>query len=1046
MVISRSALKKSALALFVLFVLYVVAGWWLLPVVLQSQAEKFIKEKTAHQLTMDRPEFNPLTWHLHLSNIALKRPDNKPLISVGDLSVKLSAASLFHGAAMFNSIRIAKPNVTVALNPEGRLNWQDLIDALGKDSNPGKEADKKGTLPRLAIDEFDLTAGQVNFSDEKKSFSTQVEDLNLQLADISTLMDEQSHYTISARTSIGARLTWHGVMTEKPIAMQGHIALQDLDIAKVSAYLKGVVPASNLQGQIEADTDYSVTYDNGKTAFSISHAKALVQGLQMQLDQGPHIAMERIEAREGSYDSTQQTATLEEINLSKADLNLPRKDATPVDLFQLVGLQLAQLKIDLQKHGAELGKVTLQEGRIAAKRDAQGHIDLVDALQTTLQANQQSGKDKQAPKSEPSAPWHYLVSQIDLKDFMATLQDNSIAQQATLGVKSVNVSLKNLSDDPKTALLAHASFKALDGGTFDADGKVMLSEPSADFKFKLADLELKAVQPYLSEKTKLTLASGKVSLQGQAKYSSKSTNFKGGFSVNDVVLNETDSGSLIFGMKSLASTDVQASKDALQIGEVRLSGLDTELIIAKDKTINLKRILRNPTADATAQTSPAPAATPSTADKPAFAVDIDRLRVSESALNFADQSMAFPFGTRIHELKGSINGLSNRPSATGQLELDGQVDEYGLARAVGQIAIANPAEFTDINVVFRNVDMTHLTPYSATFAGRKIESGKLSLDLNYKVKKRQIEGNNQLVIDQLTLGEHVDSQQAVNLPLDLAIAILQDSDGRIELGLPVSGSMDDPQFSYGSIIWKAIVNVFTKIATAPFRALSGLLGGDQKFESIAFDAGDANLTPPEKEKVVTLAGALKKRPRLALTVHGAFAEADRRAMQDFQMRQIVARKAGQNLKADEDPGPLSTHNQKTQTALEDLYAEKFSSADLAAMKEGFRKANPGQMEQSSAGKMLSKLTDLTREKRTLNDEEVSHLQGADFHAVLFNRMRDKVSISDADLQNLAQARGAHIAEVLGANGIEAARTSQSAPEKVLTDGPTIAVKMVLGAN
>ena len=133
-------------------------------------------------------------------------------------------------------------------------------------------------------------------------------------------------------------------------------------------------------------------------------------------------------------------------------------------------------------------------------------------------------------------------------------------------------------------------------------------------------------------------------------------------------------------------------------------------------------------------------------------------------------------------------------------ELDGQVDDYGLARAVGQIDLFNPTDYTDIKVVFRNVEMNRLTPYSATFAGRKIESGKLSLDLEYKIKNRQLQGDNQIIMNKLILGERVESPTAMNLPLDLAIAILEDSDGVIDLGLPVSGSLDDPQFSYGGII------------------------------------------------------------------------------------------------------------------------------------------------------------------------------------------------------------------------------------------------------
>jgi hypothetical protein len=98
--------------------------------------------------------------------------------------------------------------------------------------------------------------------------------------------------------------------------------------------------------------------------------------------------------------------------------------------------------------------------------------------------------------------------------------------------------------------------------------------------------------------------------------------------------------------------------------------------------------------------------------------------------------------------------------------------------------------------------MKTTSPYAMKFAGYKIAEGTMSLDLRYKVQNSQLEGNNQVVIDKLTLGERVDSPDALKLPIELAIAILKDSNGRIDLGLPVSGSLDDPQFSWGALIWK----------------------------------------------------------------------------------------------------------------------------------------------------------------------------------------------------------------------------------------------------
>ena len=355
-------------------------------------------------------------------------------------------------------------------------------------------------------------------------------------------------------------------------------------------------------------------------------------------------------------------------------------------------------------------------------------------------------------------------------------------------------------------------------------------------------------QPFIGKYAALDLVSGRVSAAGKLRHDARGSSYKGSFGVSELRLNEAGSDKVFLAWKYLGSKQLEATPQKLQVGELMLDGLDTQLLIARDKSTNFQRILRKADAqppaapEAKADAAAPPAVAPATEGSPrgvptsapaapAFLVNIDRLRFRDGELEFADESLLFPFGTRIHKLRGSIAGLSSRPGAAGQLELDGQVDDYGLARAVGQVDPFDPTGFTEIRLNFRNLEMTRLTPYSATFAGRRIDSGKLSLDLEYNIRKRQLDSKNQVVIDKLVLGERVQSPTAKDLPLDLAIALLEDSDGRIDLGLPITGSLDDPQFSYGALVWKVIGNVLTKIVTAPFRALGALFGGgDEKLD------------------------------------------------------------------------------------------------------------------------------------------------------------------------------------------------------------------------
>ena len=243
------------------------------------------------------------------------------------------------------------------------------------------------------------------------------------------------------------------------------------------------------------------------------------------------------------------------------------------------------------------------------------------------------------------------------------------------------------------------------------------------------------------------------------------------------------------------------------------------------------------------------------------------------------------------------------------MKLDGRVDEYGLAKIDGALNPFDPKANTEVKLVFRNVEMTSLTPYSARFAGYRIDSGKLSVDVQYKINDSRLVGDHRIILDKLTLGEKVESPGAMNLPLDLALALLKDADGKIDIGLPVSGDLDNPQFSYGQVILKAIVNLFTKIITAPFAIIGRLMGVESaNLDTVGFEPGSIVLPPPEREKLKQLAEALKKRPNLRLDVQGCFnAKADSDAMKSLESQEKHRRARRNPVEARGGSGPDGFH-------------------------------------------------------------------------------------------------------------------------------------------
>ncbi len=1070
------AFRKPALIVAGAILAILAFAWLALPGIVQSQAERLIAERTGHRLSLARPEINPLALSVRLRELRLNDPAGAPLVGVDELFVDLSAASLTRRALVFDAITVAGLNASLIQRQDGGSNWNALLEAL-KAKEPQPES---GGLPRVDIVQLRVSGAQMQLTDQRvtPAFTTRIEPLDLELTDVSTLPDDTGKFRLTAKTLFGAQLAWHGDVTLNPPASTGRIELGGIDLARLAPLLQDKLPIAPPSGIAALAADYRLKQAGSTLNLTLEGINLSISALRLQRaagDSAPLLAVDRVEAKDGRFDLGSQQLTVGAIRLqgNRVEAVIDKKARIPV--LTLDEITLTDASIDLARRNATLAALAANGGGTSARRDAHGKIDLLGVIDSlgekpapkAARVARPASATHAAPETPaaPSAPWRFRVDHVAATGLGAVLRDEMVSPAVELALDNIAITVDGVSEDRQVALPLKASLTVRSGGRLEIAGKLTPQDAAAELQVKLNDLALKFAQPFVAKFAALDLVGGQLSAEGRVTHGAKGSGYRGGFALSDLRLNEAGTKNLFLAWKSLSSKDLEATPSQLGIALLSLDGLDTKLIIDKDKSTNLKRVLRangdantvapapspempptmNPEAAAALQPAPLPAPAVVAAAAPGFLVNIDRLRFRNGALYFADNSLILPFGTRIHALRGSIGGISSKPGAPGQLELDGEVDEFGLARAVGEADFFHPTEFMDIKVVFRNVEMTHLTPYVATFAGRKIDSGKLSLELEYKIKQRQLQGENRIVIDRLVLGERVESATAKDLPLDLAIAILSDSDGRIDLGLPISGSLDDPQFSYGQIVWKAIVNVLGKIVTAPFRALGALFGGGgEKLDNIAFEAGASSLTPPEREKLVRLATVLNKRPGLALSVHGTWAEADRVALQDLQLRRTVAEKSGQAEGARGDPGPLSTRAPKVQSALESLFADRFGSAELAALKEGFRNANPGQLEEGLTGRMMSRLTGLLREKRTLSEAEVGQLKGADFYAVLFERLRAGEAVKDEALQALAVKRAEYALENLKAAGAPEARIRQGVADKSEGAGRDVMLRLEAG--
>jgi uncharacterized protein involved in outer membrane biogenesis len=753
--------------------------------------------------------------------------------------------------------------------------------------------------------------------------------------------------------------------------------------------------------------------------------------------------------------------------------------ATPLGLaaegFALTGALTAEVgdttAIDIGPVNAELGPVRLLSGaqrvaelqratlvnagmKLAEKRLVIDAVELNGAKTTmTLDKHKTLNwldilkKAPGAPETPPAkaeaataSPIDLQLSRLSLDDFEIDIVDQSPNMPVRLGVAKGFVILKDLSLDMNKAVPLEAGFAVNQGGRFDASGTVIPGKASGRLDLKLAGLSLQPFAPYVNQFARLNLHSGVASTRGKLTFARGKSGMKldygGGFTVDDLAITEEETEEAFLGWKRLSSNslDVKLGPNRLHINELVALNPFGKVIIFEDKSINLQRILRTSASDK-------PAAKPETSTQAAaFPLAIERLRIVGANVEFADFSLTPQFGTRMYDLGGVVTGLSNDPATMALVELDGKVDDFGSARIRGSIQPFRATDFTDLNLTFRNLEMTNLTPYSGKFAGRKIDSGKLSVDLEYKIKQRQLGGDNKFVITRLQLGERVDSPNAIKLPLDLAIALLEDSNGIIDLDLPVTGSLDDPQFSYGKIIWKAIVNVLTRLVTAPFRALGKLLGvSSEKLEAIDFDPGSSALMPPEQEKLKILAEAMAKRPALTLTLEPGYdPKADRRALQELALRHEAGTVAGIELAPGEAPGPVDVNNYAIQTWLEDRYAERVGKAEYQKLRASFRNKDADAVARMMESELIERIG---RRFKTRDTGPAST-----FHTELLERLTQQTTVGDDALVRLAEARGQAMRDALVGRGFDSGRVSIAAPAQQTAKDHLVGSKMSLGVG
>ena len=690
-------------------------------------------------------------------------------------------------------------------------------------------------------------------------------------------------------------------------------------------------------------------------------------------------------------------------NLALHDNQLgPKGKAAQITLAELA---LDSAALDLLSQQLQLGQLTLTRLSSELLRDKKSQWPLLDLFEPQIAAKPEPKKAEAAADK----PWQLELKKLALVDADIGVKDESISPAMTYQWRQLQLQLEPL----RWPLTGTSSFNLTSGrasaGEWQLHGPIDLAKQKGEFGYRIEGFDLRPLQHYLSQAIQLKLAEGKLYSNGKFQFDASktplSTQVSGTASISNVRLQETIDQEQLLGWRQLRADGIVLNGEPfnLKIASLKLRKPEAKVVIFNDSTTNLGRLAAAPSGkETTTAATPAPAATP--ADP---IVQVERMEVTDGAVDFADFSLILPFSTRIHEFNGVITGISSATEARSSLQLEGQVAEYGEARVSGELAPAAAKQFSNVLVNFRNVALSPLSPYTATFAGHTIAAGRVNLDLQYRVDDGKLNSENAIMLRGLKLGEVVDEAAAGNLPLNFILALLTDSEGKIDLTLPISGDVNSPEFNYSRVAGQALKTLLVNIATSPFTALSKLFGnGSDLPEQVGFLPGRSAVSGSQREQILILTDALLAKPELRLKVLGAVdPKLDQQVLQLVGLRSAIAHYQDVDLGDIERFTPIPLTDGSTQYALEQLLIQAQGEAALAEIKATFNKAQGRAPE--PVGLIASELG------RASVD--------TDYYRLISERLLALQQVSTADLQQLAAARANAVKTVMTTAGLPAAQ-------------------------
>ena len=802
--------------------LYAILGFLVAPGVAKPRIVAAVSELTGREASLERLQLNPFTLSGTLTGFSIRDVDGETLLSLGRVKGNLQAYGFLFREIHFKEVDLEEPYFRIQIKEDGSLNVADILNRVTGTAESTEEAET-GKGWHLKVGLLRVVEGDFSFADLSRStpFRTRIAPIPFDVTEFHTSGESDAPYSFSAASESGEALSWKGFVALAPFRSKGSFQLDNISMPKYEPYYDIVLNTDIAGGILRVSADYE--YTSGEDGLArLENGMASFEGLEV----------------------------------------VDSDNREPVIKVAEGGIE--GLSMDQMARSAKVGAVRLSSGQVFIKRLEDGRLDVLNHIKSSVW--QSGAAPEPAESSEPRAALAYQVDTVELTDFSILFTDRSTAAPAEVALDAVHVKLENISSAAAAPVDLHLSAVLRSGGSIQASGQATIQPLGADLSLELQEIELSPANPYIAEKVNLSLQGGKLGLLGKSNMAIAGQGPQGSFS-GDLWLQDFalagEAPLVSFSRLEFSGIEASYNETALAIEEIGLADANISVRIDAEGVTNLSLPKDGGPEAVEEETGGAGLSLP-------FPVSIGRIVLENAGASLVDERVSPSVRLGLKSLSGTVSGLSSEELARADLDLKGTLSDGTRLSVNGKINPLIEDRYSDVTVSFNDFNLTEVSPYAAKYTGYPLSKGKLSFDLSYQISQANLKGENVMTIDQLTLGQKVPSEDAVNLPLPLAVSLLKDSKGVIEIDVPVSGDLNDPEFSFGRVIGRALFNIVTKLVTSPFSILGGLVpgGAEMDLSQVAFVPGSASLDDRGLEVLKILATALMERPNLNLEIVG----------------------------------------------------------------------------------------------------------------------------------------------------------------------------------